>query len=212
MNTTLMFISIFLMVLAIASGNSCDGCSDQGECKNNNKCVCYVDKYGNPMFHGSKCQHRTCPQHKAWFGSVVNSNDMSPVSVCSAAGKCNKKTGECLCYNPFEGDACQRMTCPNNCSNKGHCMSQKEFADEAYVSYEAFDKDMITGCKCDFGARGPDCSQIECPSGPDISGGKGAEQGRDCSGRGRCDYSMGVCHCDHGYKGAKCNIVSSHTS
>lgn len=206
-----MFISIFLMVLAIASGNSCEGCNGNGSCKNHNICVCFNDQEGNPMYTGSKCQHRTCPMHKAWFGSVVNSNDMSPVKECSNAGTCNKKTGECDCYHPYEGHACERMKCPHGCSGKGHCMTQKEFATEAGATYDVFDKDMLTGCKCDYGARGYDCAKIECPSGSDTFGGKGAEQGRECSGRGTCDYSIGECSCDQGAKGAKCNIITSYT-
>lgn len=45
---------------------------------------------------------------------------------------------------------------------------------------------------------------VECPSGPDVLKGYGNEAGRDCSGRGLCDYSAGICSCFHGYYGTKC--------
>ena len=45
---------------------------------------------------------------------------------------------------------------------------------------------------------------VECPSGADVLKGYGNEAGRDCSGRGLCDYSAGICSCFHGYYGTKC--------
>jgi hypothetical protein len=87
---------------------------------------------------------------------------------------------------------------------------------------------MEVGCVCDLGRRGPDCSlskwsllfssvlfyylcififlKVECPSGKDVMGGYGNEAGRDCSGRGLCDYSTGICGCFHGYYGTKCEF------
>lgn len=47
---------------------------------------------------------------------------------------------------------------------------------------------------------------VECPSGPDVLKGYGSEAGRDCSGRGLCDYSSGICNCFHGYYGTKCEF------
>merc|ERR1711924_432644 len=54
---------------------------------------------------------------------------------------------------------------------------------------EPWDALKEVGCVCDLGARGPDCSLEECPSGSDVLLGKGNNFGRDCSGRGLCDYS-----------------------
>jgi len=208
MNTSLMSIAILMMVIATAVyGNSCNGCSGHGKCEmenNVNVCICDKDKENNPMYTGSQCQHHTCPKHKAWVGHVVNSNDLSPVVECANKGLCNRKTGECECFSNFEGAACERQVCPNNCNNNGRCLSQKDFAEAASATYDAWDADMVQGCLCDAGTRGPDCSFIECPTGADTVGGKGADQGRECSGRGTCDYTTGECECHHGYRGTSC--------
>lgn len=33
-------------------------------------------------------------------------------SECSNAGICNRRTGECECFDGFEGYACQHLQCP----------------------------------------------------------------------------------------------------
>jgi len=144
---------------------------------------------------------------KAWVGEVVNANDAHPVVECANKGTCDRKSGECECFDNYEGIACERTVCPNRCSDSGVCFTEQQLATEAGRAYNTpWDAEKHVGCLCDLGRRGPDCSLIECPSGSDVMKGFGNESGRDCSGRGLCDYSSGICECFHGYYGTKCEF------
>lgn len=170
----------------------------------------------------------------AWVGTVVNANNVHPLAECSNQGICDRTTGACTCFANYDGIACERTVCPNNCNSAGVCYSQRQLAVEAGRVYDTpWDADKQMGCVCDLGRRGPDCSlctfvkgarsfflftchlpsldasfppydAVECPSGPDVMKGFGNESGRDCSGRGLCDYTQGVCNCFMGYYGTKC--------
>merc|ERR1712072_888010 len=104
---------------------------------------------------------------------------------CSNKGICNRKTGECECFDNYDGISCERTVCPNDCSARGICYTEKQLAAEASKTYTSpWDSMKHVGCVCDMGFRGPDCSLEECPSGPDVLMGDGNSKGRDCSGRG----------------------------
>jgi hypothetical protein len=118
---------------------------------------------------------------------------------------CDRKSGECECFENYDGIACERTACINDCNGHGICYTQKQLAVEATKTYSTpWDAMKHVGCVCDLGYRGPDCSLQECPSGPDPLLGDGNEKGRDCSGRGICDYSAGLCKCFIGYFGTRC--------
>merc|ERR1719482_993365 len=90
---------------------------------------------------------------------------------CSGHGSCGN-----------DGKACERTVCPSNCNGRGRCIKQEQLAYEASKTYsEPWDALKHVGCVCDLGARGPDCSLEECPSGSDVLLGKGNNFGRDCS-------------------------------
>ena len=95
----------------------------------------------------------------AWVGAVVNANDAHPTVECSNKGTCDRSTGECVCFANYEGIACERTVCPNNCNNAGICFTQNQLANEASRTYVTpWDADKHVGCVCDLGRRGPDCS------------------------------------------------------
>jgi hypothetical protein len=98
-----------------------------------------------------------------------------------------------------------RIVSGDDSSKAGVCFTEEKLANEAGATYTTpWDAKKHVGCVCDLGRRGPDCSLIECPSGADVLKGKGNESGRDCSGRGLCDYNSGTCSCFQGYYGTKC--------
>jgi len=187
-------------------GGGCPNlCSGHGDCHRNAKCSCYTRPNGDPAWTTADCSKRTCPKGAAWVAVATAANEAHPVVECSNKGYCNRKSGTCECFDNYDGIACERTVCPNDCSQNGICYTQKLLAEEASKTYSTpWDAQKITGCVCDAGYRGPDCSLEECPTGPDLMLGDGNEKGRDCSGRGLCDYSAGLCKCFTGYHGDRC--------
>lgn len=142
----------------------------------------------------------------AWVAeSAVAANNVHPLAECSNRGTCDRKTGTCNCYFDYTGIACEQTSCPSDCEMNGVCLTERELAEEAGRVYVTpWDADKHVGCVCDLGYRGYDCSRLECPSGPDIMRGLGNAAGRDCSGRGWCNYDTGICNCFVGFYGNMC--------
>lgn len=198
-------LSFLAGMASLASAYCPNGCSSNGSCGINDKCTCYTAPNGDPAWMGHDCSLRTCPYGAAWAAPPVAVNDSHPRMECSNKGICDRGSGECRCFEGYDGMSCERTLCPNECSNRGICMTQRALAEAGGATYDApWDAEKHVGCKCDIGYRGPDCSLKECPSGPDVLNGDGAAQGRDCSGRGLCNYSDGLCECFHGYYGNRC--------
>jgi hypothetical protein len=87
---------------------------------------------------------------------------------CSNKGICDRNTGECECFDGYDGAACQRASCPNDCSGHGTCETIAELAfDDFQNVYALWDKDLTMGCKCDAGYSGSDCSSRTCKVGVD---------------------------------------------
>jgi len=192
-------------------GGLCEnGCSGHGSCVVNQNCLCYTGMDGEPEWTGPDCSLRTCPHDYAWVGDVVNANDLHPWSECSNRGTCDRKTGVCACFPGYDGVACQRFSCPNNCNDRGTCWPEKHLAVKASRVYDSpWDAMKAIGCLCDAGFRGPSCEFQECPSGADPLDGYGNEAGRDCSGRGLCDFGSGTCNCFSGFFGTRCQYQTT---
>ena len=168
---------------------SCPGigieCSGHGVCSGHPEyaCAC-VDGWA-----AGDCSQRLCPAGAAWFDAPVAPNKAHSFAECSAKGICNRVTGKCECQDMFEGEACERMTCPGKlhpagvCAGHGRCMKMSELAmyatdngDATPFSYgedrnkaATWDHDKVFGCLCDAGWQGYDCTEQSCPHGDDVT-------------------------------------------
>ena len=96
------------------------------------------------------------------MGTVTSANEAHPAAECSNKGDCDRKFGLCSCDDNFDGLACERTICPNECSFNGECISQKQLAVQAGRVYATpWDATKQMGCQCDLGFRGVDCSESE---------------------------------------------------
>lgn len=208
-------LALFLLLLLlhcidIVSGSCEVNCNGHGFCDDQDRCVCFKGRDGRDIYTGNDCALRTCPLGMSWVGHVVRANDLHPYLECSNMGTCNRQTGACKCFEGYDGVACERTVCPNDCSGQGICYTMKQMAEDYGREYSLpWDADKLLACVCDIGYRGLDCSMVECPSRADVSKGKGNESGRDCSGRGLCDYGKGICECFTGYYGVACDRLTT---
>jgi len=91
---------------------------------------------------------------------------------CSSRGTCDYATGECKCFDGFEGRGCRRTSCPNSCSGHGRCLDNYDVNPSQYMSWnypndQMWDQMRTQTCKCDRGYTGYDCNSRICPFGDD---------------------------------------------
>merc|ERR1719272_2125092 len=96
-----------------------------------------------------------CPNGCSGHGSCGAADNGAHAKVeCSMKGSCDRKTGECKCFDGYDGKACERTVCPSNCNGRGRCVTQEQLAYEASKTYsEPWDATKHVGCVCDLGAR-----------------------------------------------------------
>jgi len=132
-------------------------------------------------------------------------------AFCSGRGICDTSIGACTCsvgYITSNGYAaigtrgdCGDPTaniqnCPGliSCSGHGQCLQNPTYV-----------------CACETGWQGADCSQRSCPSdiawfdkpsGDDVAH---LNDYVECSGKGNCDRTSGICVCEPQFSGIACN-------
>lgn len=170
MRTSHLFaLAVAATVLGVAVARCPNQCSGHGDCGADDACECYFNWKGND------CSQRVCAFDASWADVPVATNDAHNYAECSSKGVCDRETGECVCFEGFEGRACERMSCPSSCSGHGTCETLAALAADATLSvggavgrtYAQWDASKIRACKCDGGYTGVDCSQRQCPRGDD---------------------------------------------
>jgi len=116
----LSFVTVFL-IFGSASAACDNQCSGHGTCMTDDVCKCY-DNWGVGLSHDSgDCSQRVCPFELAWVDAPNKVGEFHKYAECAGRGICNRDTAECVCFDGYEGKACQRTTCPNDCSGHGTC-------------------------------------------------------------------------------------------
>lgn len=138
---------------------------------------------------GGDCSDRFCPYELSWVDAPSSTGLTHKYAECADKGICNRETGECDCFAGYEGKACRRQSCPNNCSGHGTCEYMKDLTygivynqyhdgtslakmglghgGKTFVDY-SWDTERARSCVCDGGWTGLSCSQRMCPMGNDI--------------------------------------------
>lgn len=163
---------VCVFVAHVAAQTCPASCSGQGLCDTGRslECTCLQG------FTGHDCSLRTCPFGNAWAAfSSLSGDAHDQVLECSGMGDCDRVAGKCNCRQGFEGDACEKMACPENCNSQGRCISLR-MAGAGYdafrlkvppLQYNEWDADRVFGCLCDNGYAGPSCAEPACPEGHD---------------------------------------------
>jgi hypothetical protein len=176
---------VALLLLAVASVNAdCENsCSGHGDCGLDDVCTCYQNWGVGMGGLSGDCSERICPYDIAFVDGPDMNGEFHKYAECSGRGLCDRNTGECQCFDGYNGQGCQRATCPNDCSGHGTCefiedltfgsksAFQKEgsVTDELYnFPYYGWDKGKNRACKCDAPYGDYDCSKRMCPHGNDV--------------------------------------------
>lgn len=70
---------------------------------------------------------------------------------CSNKGLCDRTSATCECFTGYEGNSCQRASCPNECSGHGVCKTNRELASGDHSNiYELWDADMVSAAGDSF--------------------------------------------------------------
>lgn len=224
-----------------AIGRGCldlNRCNGHGECDISiSKCNCY-DGYGSANDLAvavsndfqADCSAQTCPLGYASGSVPSNGTGVHRLIECSNNGVCDRSLGACKCFTGYEGVACNRMSCPDKCTNRGVCLSMYQLArnqralplTNVYAIYSdtqqnitgAWDGSFGHACVCDSSwAVGLEANQTQqaeyfgaacefrhCPTGDDPNT---TDDETDCEGKSMTGGPVGL-------SGNKCHVDCSN--
>jgi len=147
----------------------------------------------------------------------------SPATVCASLAMRAAHATELSALEPRAADTALGQSASTFARDNSDAVALTGLTSEQTTYDNAWDAKKIFGCKCEVGYRGPDCSMKECPSGVDPQGGPDGttsylttdnggiqrREPRDCSGRGKCDYTAGACVCFKGFFGEDCSLQTA---
>jgi len=180
-----MIYAIVLILAFIGSVSAaCDNqCSGHGYCTTDDVCKCY-DNWGMGLgYNSGDCSERICPFEISWVDRPDSAGRFHKYLECAGRGICDRGSGECQCFDGYEGKGCQRSTCPNDCSGHGTCEYIEDIAystswgeyshttiQEASktFAFRSWDNHKTRGCVCDATYGDIDCSKRMCPYGTDV--------------------------------------------
>ncbi|CAM9581896.1 unnamed protein product, partial [Hapterophycus canaliculatus] len=198
LSATLGVLFSLSVILPSAQAGCCpNACSGHGTCTVDDACVCYSNWQNGEEFHETgDCSDRTCPYEIAWSDFPDESGAHHTYAECANKGTCDRITGQCTCFDGYEGKGCARMSCPNDCSGHGRCMFADDLPygvnlgsfyhdqdnntdhlgelgdtngnDAVTFQYHGWDEGKTRMCRCDPGYEGVDCSYRSCPEGNDV--------------------------------------------
>merc|ERR1719281_664746 len=212
----------FAALVGYAAAECPNACSGHGTCGSKDSCSCYQNYQGNDCSERTcyfGIAHVDTPKGdlnadgmvSGPLTTVITGSEVYPWGTteqypnadaneghfymeCSNKGICDRKSGTCDCFDGYEGTACVRASCPNDCSGHGTCETIKELAEmkgydstagdvatttpvgnvmdfdtaiEESYAYDLWDQDKTMGCKCDPVYFGADCSLKKCKYGVD---------------------------------------------
>jgi hypothetical protein len=193
-------VAVFALMAAYAAAECNNMCSGHGVCGANDGCVCYrnwraadcsertcqygvsfVDTAQGDLDHDGIIDSPATSVVTQWapsntlgtFEQYFNfaAQEAHAYMECSNKGLCDRATGECVCFDGYEGSACQRTVCPNACSGHGVCRNMQDvtrgLAGNAATDYQLWDGLKNQACVCDPGYQGVDCHERRCPRGAD---------------------------------------------
>merc|ERR1719174_825442 len=114
---------------------------------------------------------RTCPFATGWnyVTKLSGPNTYEHIyAECSNKGECDRKSGECKCFDGYTGSACRRMKCDDDCNGHGVCetLHRSTWVSNTDV-YTGWDAKKIQVCVCDPGYEGDKCEKKKCKKGDD---------------------------------------------